>query len=131
MATWTFSLNVTNTTDRELEVLFSQLSWGDWNTGNVEDQEPVSIPPNTTVEALGVKAAFGPSGYECSCTWKDRNVSPGSSDYGMLKIEIDVPYSGSNKAKCVANGRLFIDGWEDLQEDGHNFVRSIIITLKK
>lgn len=41
--TWTFYLNVTNDTDRDLELVESQLHWGYWNTGGEEDKEPQSI----------------------------------------------------------------------------------------
>ncbi|MFT9847666.1 hypothetical protein [Aneurinibacillus sp. REN35] len=124
---WTFALNITNATDRELIVVNPQLHWGDWNTDNEENKEPKNIPPKTTVQAVGVKAASGPNGYEFSCSWKD-HAPKGQSSYGMLTLSIDVPYMGSNKATCKTTGDLRIDEWEDVPDDGHNFVRSIIIS---
>lgn len=98
MATWTFSLMITNATDRELEVFQSQLAWGIWNTDDMEDQKPVNIPPNTTLQALGIKASTGPNGYECSCSWRDI-VPQGGKSYGTISIALDVP----QKAKIELN----------------------------
>lgn len=130
MATWTFSLIITNATDRELEVYQSQLHWGNWNTNNIEDHGPINIPPKTTLQAMGVKAASGPNGYECSCSWRDKAPSSEKS-YGIVSMSLDVPHTGKNSAECKATGRLHIDSWEDLPKDGHNFVRSIIVTKKQ
>jgi len=129
MATWTFSLMITNATDRELEVFQSQLEWGIWNTQDEEDRKPVSIPPNTTLQALGIKASTGPNGYECSCSWRDK-VQPGEKSYGTISLALDVPQKSKNRAECLADHQLHVDCWEDLPEKGHNFVRSIIVTNK-
>ena len=129
MATWTFSLMITNATDRELEVFQSQLAWGIWNTDDMEDKKPVNIPPNTTIQALGIKASTGPNGYECSCSWRDI-VPPGEKSYGTISIALDVPQKSKNRAECLADHQLHVDSWEDLPDKGHNFVRSIIVTNK-
>ena len=44
---WTFSFNVTNDTDRDLELVESQLHWGYWNTNGEEDKGPQSIKSRT------------------------------------------------------------------------------------
>ncbi|GLC90170.1 hypothetical protein [Lysinibacillus piscis] len=127
MATWTFSLMITNTTDRELVVDHPQLDWGIWNTEDVEERGPLNVPPHTTIQALGIKASTGPNGYECSCSWKDK-VPAGEKSYGAISLSLDVPQKSKNRATCLVNHQLHVDGWEDLPEKGHNFVRSIIVS---
>ncbi len=127
--TWTFYLNITNNTDRDLEVLSSQLYWGYWNTNGQEDKGPQIIHSGRSVQAVGVKAAAGPNGYEFSCSWKDKNKA-NELPYGVISLYVDVPHRSSNKASCTSNGLLSVDGWEVFPEGGHNFVRNITISNK-
>ncbi|MFT9847665.1 hypothetical protein [Aneurinibacillus sp. REN35] len=127
---WTFLLHIKNDTDRELEVVQSQLHWGYWNTDNQENNGPKNILPGETVQAVGVNASFGPNGYEFSCSWKDKTPK-GELPYGVLSLSVDVPHRGSNKAACKTTGQLKITGWENIPDDGHDFVRSITISMPK
>ncbi len=110
---------------------FFNHSWngGIWNTNDEEDKQPISIPPNTTLQALGVKASTGPNGYECSCSWRDK-VPSGEKSYGTISLVLDVCQKSKNRAECITEHQLHVDSWEDLPEKGHNFVRSIIVTNK-
>ncbi|WP_342535261.1 hypothetical protein MHI04_00850 [Lysinibacillus sp. FSL K6-1151] len=127
--TWTFYLNVTNDTDRDLELVESQLHWGYWNTGGEEDKEPQSIKAGETIQAVGAKSAFGPNGYEFSCSWKDKN-NEYQAPYGVISLYVNVPYNDPNEARCRANGYFEVAEWKDITHDGHNFVRNIRISNK-
>jgi hypothetical protein len=124
---WTFHLNVTNGTDRDLKVIGSTIPWGYWYRDNVRDRGPMTIPKGKSVQALGVAAKSGPEGYEFSCSWAD-DTPAGKLSYGTVSIYIDVPYIAGNSSRCEASGALFIDGWDALPRSDHNFVRSITIT---
>ncbi len=125
---WTFHLNVTNGTDRDLKVIGSTIPWGYWYRDNVGNRGPMEkIPKGKSVQALGVAAKSGPQGYEFSCTWADDSPADKMS-YGTVRVYADVPYWSSNSSECKSSGALFIDGWENLPGSGHNFVRSITIT---
>lgn len=121
---WTFRLNITNGTDRELTVSDPLLQWGWWYTNNTYDTKPVSIAPGKTVYALGVCASNGTwTGYECSCTWLDKS----GDSYGAITINIDVPFSANNDSSLDTSGVYKFDGWSDLPKRGHNFTRSVTI----
>ena len=111
------------------EVYHSQLDWGIWNTDDIEDKGPLNIPPNTTMQGLGIRASTGPNGYECSCSLRDK-VPAGEKSYGTVSLRLNVPQRSENEAECVATNQYHVDSWEDLPEKGHNFVRSIIVTTK-
>lgn len=130
---WTFSLNVTNDTDRDLELVESQLHWGYWNTNGEEDKGPQSIKAGQTIQAVGVKSAFGPNGYEFSCSWKDNNKNHEGNmqePYGVVSLYVNVPYNNPNEATCRANGYFEVNEWKGITHDGHNFVRDIRISNK-
>lgn len=130
---WTFFLNITNDTDRDLEVVESQLHWGYWNTNGEEDKEVQVIKAGETAQGVGVKSAFGPNGYEFSCSWKDNNKDKNGENqlpYGVVSVYVDVPHSGSNTASCRANGFFKVEGWESLPKNGHNFIRNIKISTQ-
>ena len=130
---WTFYLNVTNDTERDLEVVESQLHWGYWNTNGEEDKGPQAIKAGETVQVVGVKSAFGPNGYEFSCSWKDNNVDSNGEKqfpYGVVSLYVNVPYNDPNEATYSVNGYFEVEEWEDIPHDGHNFVRSIRIINK-
>lgn len=129
MMTWTFYLNVTNDTDRDLELVESQLHWGYWNTDGEEDKKPQTIKAGETIQAVGAKSAFGPNGYEFSCSWKDQNNTT-QSPYGVVSLYVNVPYNDPNEARCLANGYFEVTEWKDIPHDGHNFVRNIRISNK-
>ncbi len=129
MMTWTFYLNVTNDTDRDLELVESQLHWGYWNTDGEEDKKPQSIKAGETIQAVGTKSAFGPNGYEFSCSWKDQNNTT-QTPYGVVSLYVNVPYNDPNEARCLANGYFEVAEWKDIPHDGHNFVRNIRISNK-
>jgi len=99
------------------------------NTEDIEDKAPLNVPPNTTIQALGIKASTGPNGYECSCSWRDKVPSGGKSFWRHLVI-IKCSAKKKNRAECLADHQFHIDGWGDLLEKGHNFVRSIIVITK-
>lgn len=126
---WAFYLNVTNDTDWDLEVVESQLHLGYWNTSGEEDKELQVIKAGETIQAVGVKSVFGPNGYECSCFWRDK-VSSAEKSYGTVTLKLNVPHKSKNEAECMATNLFHIDNRENLPEDGHNFVRSIIVTKK-
>ncbi len=124
---WTFYLTITNATDRVLEVDSSSIEWGTWYRNSVDDRGPISIEPNATVQALGIRAARGTwTGYECHAQWKDK-VPPGQKGYGAVSLMIDVPFSGSNDSSLIAGGALTASGWTNLPSGGHDFSRSITI----
>ncbi|WP_155593421.1 hypothetical protein [Lysinibacillus cavernae] len=127
--TWTFYLNVTNDTDRDLELVESQLHWGYWNTDGEEDKKPQAIKAGQTIQAVGAKSAFGPNGYEFSCSWKDKNNET-QAPYGVISLYVNVPYNDPNEASCRANGYFEVADWKDIAHDGHNFVRNIRIFNK-
>jgi len=127
---WTFYLNVTNGTDRDLVVRGSQLNWGYWYRDGSDNRGPREIPKGQTVQALGIRAARGTwTGYECSCTWGDATPA-GERSWGTVNLNIDVPFSKSNHSRCTSSGALFLHDWENLPGSGHNFVRSITVTTK-
>lgn len=127
---WTFYLNVTNATDRDLVVKGSHLNWGYWYRDDVDNRGPAIIPKGQSIQAFGIRAARGTAtGYEGSCTWGD-DAPLGEKSYGTVSLYIDVPYSKSNKSRCTGSGGLFVHGWEGLPGSGHNFVRSITIATK-
>ncbi|MFJ7408877.1 MULTISPECIES: hypothetical protein [unclassified Lysinibacillus] len=126
---WTFYLNVTNDTDRDLELVESQLHWGYWNTDGEEDKKPQTIKAGQTIQAVGAKSAFGPNGYEFSCSWKDKN-SEMQAPYGVISLYVNVPYNDPNEARCRANGYFEVAEWKDITHDGHSFVRNIRISNK-
>lgn len=126
---WTFYLNVTNDTDRDLELIESQLHWGYWNTDGEEDKKPQTIKAGQTIQAVGAKSAFGPNGYEFSCSWKDKN-SETQAPYGVISLYVNVPYNDPNEARCRANGYFEVAEWKDIPHDGHSFVRNIRISNK-
>lgn len=126
---WTFYVNITNDTDRDLEVVESQLHWGYWNTNGEEDKGPQTIKAGETIQAVGVKSAFGPNGYEFSCSWKDNNRN-GEAPYGVVSLYVNVPYNNANEATCKANGYFEVAEWKDITHDGHNFIRNIRISNK-
>jgi hypothetical protein len=125
---WTFHLNITNGTDRDLKVIGSTIPFGYWYRDNAEGRGPITIPKGKSVQALGV-AAYWTQGYECSCTWAD-DAPPDRMSYGTVRIYVDVPVAiwADNSSECKSSGALFIDGWDKLPRSGHNFVRSITIT---
>jgi len=130
---WTFSLNVTNDTDRDLELVELQLHWGYWNTNGEENKGPQSIKAGETIQAVGVKSAFGPNGYEFSCSWKDNNKDQEGKmlePYGVVSLYVNVPYNNPNEAACRANGYFEVNEWKGITHDGHNFVRDIRISNK-
>ncbi|GLC90171.1 hypothetical protein [Lysinibacillus piscis] len=130
---WTFSLRITNDTDRDLEVVESQLHWGYWNTDGEEDKGPQPIRAGETIQAVGVKSAFGTNGYEFSCSWKDNNQNSEGimqAPYGVVSLYVNVPYNNPNEATCQTNGYFEVDGWNDITHDGHNFIQNIRISNK-
>lgn len=124
---WTFYLTITNGTDRTLEVTSQSIEWGTWYRDSQDDNGPCSIAPNTTIQALGIRAARGTwTGYECHAQWKDK-VPPGEKGYGAITLMIDVPFSGSNDSSLTSGGALTSYGWQNLPSGGHDFNRSITI----
>ncbi|MBW5892839.1 hypothetical protein IM880_11500 [Pectobacterium polaris] len=124
---WTFYLTITNATDRTLEVASSSIEWGTWYRDSKDNNGPCSIPPNTTIQALGIRAAKGTwTGYECHAQWKDK-VPPGEKGYGAVTLMIDVPFSGSNDSSLTTGGALTSYGWQNLPSSGHDFNRSVTI----
>ncbi|MEE9453121.1 MAG: hypothetical protein V3V13_01895 [Paracoccaceae bacterium] len=121
---WTFRLNITNGTDRELTVSHPDLKWGWWYTDNEYEKAPVSIGAGETVYAMGICASNGTAtGYEATCTWLDKKPD----SYGAITIDIDVPYWSGNVSSLIASGLYNVDGWSDLPSGGHNFTRNISI----
>jgi hypothetical protein len=127
---WTFFLTITNHTPRTLQLTSSHLSWGIWYLNNTDDRGPIEIGPNQTVQALGIRAASGTAtGYECNCTWTDARAE-GDDPWGTIDLLIDVPYSGSNRSSLTVNNPLKVQDWSDLPADGHDFSRSIVISVE-
>ncbi len=50
--------------------------------------------------------------------------------FGAISLSLNVPQKKKNRAECLADHQFHIDGWGDLLEKGHNFVRSIIVITK-
>lgn len=122
---WSFRMNITNGTDRELTVSAPDLKWGIWYTDGVDKRKPVSIPPGKTKYALGIRASKGTAtGYECDCTWLDQSAH----SYGSISLYIDVPYTADNKSDFHTSGVFRGDGWQPLPKRGHNFTRNVTIT---
>lgn len=122
---WTFRLNITNGTDRELKVSAPDLKWGYWYTNNSDKTAPVSIPAGKTKYALGIRAARGTwTGYECACTWLDDEAG----SYGSVSLYINVPYVGKNGSRFNTSGLYHSAGWEALPTSGTSFTRNVTIT---
>ncbi|HET7433687.1 MAG TPA: hypothetical protein VFN10_03125 [Thermoanaerobaculia bacterium] len=127
---WTFYLNMTNGTPRTLELVQQHLSWGYWYRGDEDDAAPISIAPNQTLQVLGVRAASGSAtGYECTAVWADV-VPGGEKAFGTIDFGIDVPYSKSNSSRMHWIAPLKVDGWSDIPSSGHNFVRSVTVSVE-
>lgn len=126
---WTFYLTIANGTDRDLVLESSSLEWGLWYRNGVDDRGPCTVPAGQTIQALGIRAAKGTwTGYECHAEWRD-TAPAGETSYGTVSVMVDVPFSGSNASSLTKAGALRADGWLQLESDGHDFSRSIEVTV--
>lgn len=127
---WEYNLNIINKTDRDIEVMSSELISGYWMTNDIEDKKPVKIKAHSESEALTIKAHFGPNGYEFKCTWKDTTTT-GQKSYGTISLEINVPYTVDNYSKCTTSGAFIVSGWSELPASGHNFIQTMVVSVDK
>jgi hypothetical protein len=128
---WTFSLTITNGTDRDLVVSGSNLYWGYWYTDNNDGRGPITVPAGQTVQAVGVRAAEGTwTGYEFSCVWKD-NVPKQEFSYGSIVLSVNVPFDGSNTSSLYSTGLFQVGSWKPPTSSGHNFTCAITVSTPK
>lgn len=81
-----YKLRIKNLTDETLEVDYSNVEHGIWNTNGKKKRKPVKIEPSSDfVEALRINGRDTNWRFKCQCTWKTKKL-------GSIMIQAHYPH---------------------------------------
>ncbi len=123
MPRWTYHLQVYNHLDRTLKLDNCNIPWGEKDGGG--DNFPSSIAAGQSGYYHVYSAAGKPSGIEFYLNFSDE-VPEGGSQYGTVKIAVDMPYwKHANTSSCTTTGLIKATGFEKVPDGNHDFSTSV------
>lgn len=125
MPKWTYSIAIINDTDRPLELVSSNVPWG-----NCEHEFSKIISPNRTGEFRVYSPAGAPYGLEFYFSM--RSVpEDGEKSYGFCHFSVDMPYwKHKNTSHFACEGILASSGFIPVPDGAHDFATTVHIYTK-